>query len=243
MKWANHALKFDNGPAARRENELFKIIARLCTLRSIVHSAPKESMQDPVIFTTAQEIDTNLANFVDGFPDWLRYTTKSCKISEDVLSDYYHVYTNTWIVSAYNLYRSARIMNNEVILKWLAFNPDYEHKSVQQRESETLLARLKADICASVPGILGDVPSPNGETYLPRATGGVALVWPLYLVATMDSASGSTRAWVVTRLEKLGHLMGIQQAVSLAHVLRTKREITAWDRFESTRMDEEIQDW
>ena len=134
-------------------------------------------------------------------------------------------------------------MTHEVILKWLAFNPDYEHTTLQQRESEITLARLKADICASAPFILGDVQSATGDTFLPRAAGGVALIWPLYLVATMDTSRGSTRDWVITRLEKIGHLMGIQQAVSLAYVLRTKNEITAWDRFESTRIDEEIQDW
>ena len=37
--------------------------------------------------------------------------------------------------------------------------------------------------------------------------------------------------------------MGIKQAESLANVLRTKREITAWDKFETARADEVVDDW
>ena len=243
MEWANCALLYDNAPYAKRENQLFQITARLCTLRATVHSPGAEAMEDVAIFTIAKDLDKDLADFANTLPDWLGYATKPCRVSENVLSDYYHVYSNTWVVGAYNLYRSARIMTHEVIIRWLLCNPTYEHFNVQWRESELLLARLSADICASVPFILGDVEVPGGIPSLPKAAGGVALVWPLYLAATMDTASESTRAWVVTRFEKLGHLMGVQQAISLSHVLKSGKIITAWDRFESTRIDEELVEW
>ena len=106
-----------------------------------------------------------------------------------------------------------------------------------------LLTRLNADICASVPFVIGTTNILGQEAMLPRVAAGMALIWPLYLAATMDTVAASTRAWVITRFERLGHVMGIQQGLSLAHVLRTKKHITAWDRFESTRVDEEIEDW
>jgi len=86
---------------------------------------------------------------------------------------------------------------------------------------------MNADICASAPFIFGE--SQNaGSMYVPRAAAGTNLLWPLYLAATMDTTSPSTRAWCIIQLEKLGKLMGIRQASSLAKVLKTKKEITAW---------------
>ena len=243
MEWADLALRYDNSKFAERENELFQIIARLCILRSIIYTAKKGTMNDPSVLTLARDIDSDLHDFEIGFPDWLRYTSVPCKFSENVLSDYYHIYPRSYVVGGYNLYRSARIMTHELILNWLSRNPDYESRDLQRRESEIVLTRLNAEICASVPFILGDVETPDGTASFRGASGGIAMVWPLYLAATMDTATKSTRAWVITRLDKLGHVMGIQQAVTLADVLRTTKHITAWDRFESTRVDEEIKDW
>lgn len=59
----------------------------------------------------------------------------------------------------------------------------------------------------------------------------------------MDQQLGGMRAWIITRLELIGRMMGIKQAESLANVLRTKREITAWDKFETARVDEVVDDW
>ena len=51
------------------------------------------------------------------------------------------------------------------------------------------------------------------------------------------------RAWILTQLALIGRIMGIRQAESLANVLRTKFEITAWERFEKARLDEVVDDW
>ncbi len=238
LEWADLATQYDGRIVVKRENQLFQIIAPLCALRSVYE--PNGEVHDPMFLTLALETDSDLANYVHTFPNWLQYTTKQCSFNDSVLFDYYHVYPNTLVVGAYNLYRVARILTNEMILSWLRRNPEWDNVHVQSRQSETILARLNADICASVPFALGEV---EGGESLPRASVGIALVWPLYLAATMDGAQESTRAWVITRLDKLGHELGIQQAVSLANVLKTKQGITAWDRFESTRMDEEFSEW
>ena len=243
MGWAENALEFDDSLGVRRETQLFQVIARLCSLRSIVHRSNPSSIDDPTVLGLAKDIDTDLANYANAFPDAFKPKAVSCQMSENILSDFYHVYPNSWIIGAWNLYRSARVMTHELILHWLSKNPEYENNNLLRRESEILLLRLSADICASVPFILGEVESADGTRFLPRAIGGLGIVWPLYLAATMDTTSESTRAWVITRLDRLGHVMGIQLAVSLAHVLKTKKEITAWDRFESTRIDEEIEEW
>lgn len=238
LEWADIAAQHDGGFAARRENQLFQIVGRLCALRSVYE--PNGEVHDPIVLTLVKDIDNDLADYVHAFPSWLQYTTKQCIFSESVLLDHYHVYPNIGVIGAYNLYRVARILLNEITLNWCTRNPGWADVHVQRRQSETILARLNADICASVPFALGEVE--NGGS-LPKVSMGIALVWPLYLAATMDGVQESTRAWVITRLDRLGHNLGIQQAVSLANVLKTKHGITAWDRFESTRMDEELSEW
>ena len=59
----------------------------------------------------------------------------------------------------------------------------------------------------------------------------------------MDQQLPGAHAWIITRLEMIGRTMGIKQAESLAKVLRTKKEITAWDKFETARADEVFDDW
>lgn len=243
LSWSDRAARIDNHQAMQRQNQLFQIIGRLCSLRSICLQPGAGSLTCPTILTLAKGIDADLIDFINTVPGWLRYTTKPCKTSDNVLTDYYHVYPNTWIVAGYNMARSARIMTHELILQWVSHNPAHENRSIQRRESEMALAGLNADICATVPYILGDLPTESQTSILPRAAAGMGLLCPLYLAATMDTVSQRTRAWVITRFDKLGHLMGIQQAVTLANVLRTKRHITAWDRFEIVRMDDELQDW
>lgn len=238
LEWADLAVHHDGGFAAKRENQLFQIIARLCALRSVYE--PDGKIHDHIVLTLVKDIDNDLADYVRAFPSCLQYTTKQCSFSDSVLLDFYHVYPNTWIIGAYNLYRVARILTHEIILNWYARNLGRNDMDVQRRQSETVLARLNADICASVPFALGEME--NGES-LPKASVGMALIWPLYSAATMDGVQESTRAWVITRLDRLGHKFGIQQAVSLANVLKTKHGITAWDRFESSRMDEELSEW
>jgi len=238
LEWADLAAQYDGGAAAKRENQLFQIVARLCALQSVY--VPHGEVHQPIVLTLAKDIDTDLVEYLHAIPAFLHYHIKQCGFSENVLFDYYHVYPNTWITGAYNLYRVARILANEVILNWYTHNPGWNNVQLHRRQCETVLARLNADICASVPYASGELGV--GES-LPRAHVGIALVWPLYLAATMDGVQASTRAWVITRLDKLGHELGIQQAVSLANVLRTKHGITAWDRFESTRVDEELSEW
>lgn len=51
------------------------------------------------------------------------------------------------------------------------------------------------------------------------------------------------RAHIITQLEYIGRITGIKQAESLANVLKAQREITAWDKFETARADEVVDDW
>ena len=222
-----------------RESAMFPILTRLCALRAMKQS---DTYNNPAVLTIAKAIDADLVEWADAIPPWLRYTTKTSDDTENILSGFYHVYPNIWIVGGYNLYRCARILIHELIIKWLDRSFTYDPQ--QHQASKAILAELSADICATVPCIFGQIDQngPPNASYSPRAATGTWVLWPLYLAATMDSATPTTRAWVIDQMERLGQMMGIRQATTLAAVLRTQKEITAWDRF-GTRIDEEVEEW
>lgn len=241
IQWSEYATELETDPGRVRESAMFPILTRLCALRAIRRS---DTYNDPAILTIAKAIDADLVEWVDGLPPWLRYTTKTSDDTENVLSGFYHVYPNIWVIGGYNLYRCARILTHELIVQWL--DRSFTHDPQQLQASEAILATLSAEICATVPCIFGQIdtngPGPRDTSYSPRAATGTWVLWPLYLVATMDSVTPKTRAWVITQLDKLGRIMGFQQATTLAAVLRTQKELTAWDKYGS-RIDEEVNEW
>lgn len=223
------------------ERQLFTIVGRLCALRATV--GPNSS--DIAIVTLANFIDSDLEDWKNSLPPLFSYSVKQSANTEYVFSDTYHVYNGTWATGVWNLYRSARILNQQVITTWLSRNSmaDPALDESQRCRSEGLLASLAYDVCASAPFILGTSHSSMYSSPPMRARAAISLVWPFYLVATMEQRFTGMRAWIITRLELIGRLMGIKQAESVATVLKTKVEITAWDRIETARADEVFNDW
>lgn len=224
------------------EYQLFQIIARLCALRATVQKA---NSNDIGVVTLASFIDSDLEDWKNSLPPTFSYRIKQSANSEDVFSDTYHVYNSTWVTTVWNLYRCTRILTQEVISTWLSRNsmPNPALDQSHRRQSEFLFVNLAYDICASAPFILGPLNSAVHSSRPPRAAAGVTLLWPFYLAATMEQQYTGMRAWIITRLELIGRIMGIKQAESLANVLKTEREITAWDKFETARADEVVDDW
>lgn len=221
----------------RRWQQLFFITARLCALRAVVD----QSRTDPGVVELANLIDSDLEDWKNNLPPVFSYSEIQSVKSESVFSDTYHVYSNMLIAAIWNIYRCARILTQQEITCWFGrssmLSPALDE--LQRRQSEILLANLAYDICASGPFILGA----SQSSQPPRAAAGTALLWPFYLVATMDQQLAGMSAWIITRLEMIGQTMGIKQAESLAYVLRAKKEITAWDKFETARADEVFDDW
>ena len=223
---------------SRRGIELFLLNVRLCHLRAVLEF---ELADDPEILAIAKSLDDEFVACTDAFPDFLKFKAMPATPSHNICSDYYHVYSTTWVVAAWNMWRCSRILLHEVMMKWLVRHEIYD--LAQMRESEAVLRSLSADICASAPFVFGEGQTNRPLTYVPRAAAGTNLLWPLYVAATMDTTIPSTRAFCILQLDKLGRLMGIRQAASLAKVLKTQKEITAWDRFDHQRPDEELLDW
>ena len=190
-------------------------------------------------------IDSDLEDRKNALPPDFSYSTIRSPNTEYLFSDTYHIYNVTFAALVWNIYRCARILTQDVITDWLSHNslPDTSRDALQRRESHVLLVDLACQICASVPFILGESSTSMGPSQPCNATTAMSLLWPLYLAAMMDDLVPGMRAWIITRLELIGQKTGIKQAESLANVLRTKREITAWDKFDTMRPDEELGDW
>lgn len=238
IEWSDFAIRCDPTRPSQRDGDLFRIITRLCHLRAVDECAMTD---DPALLATAKSIDDDLVAWTDEFPDFLRFKVVKAAPSDSICSDYYHVYPVNWVLSVWNHWRCTRILTHEVVVRWLSRHPSYDLN--QMRSSEGILREMSADICASAPFIFGESQPGGQSTYVPRAAAGTNLMWPLYTAATMDTTSFSTRAWCILQLEKLGKMMGIRQASSLAKVLESQKEITAWDRFDYQRADEELIDW
>lgn len=217
-------------------------MGRLCTLRATLDRA---NNNDTGVITLANFIDSDLEEWKNSLPPAFFYTVRYSADSENVFSGTYHVYCSTWATAVWNVYRCARIMTHNVISDWLnrTSSPNRAFDESLRSKSELVFANLAYDICASAPFILGTSDSARSASQPPRAAAGASLLWPFYLAATMEQQYTGMRAWVITRLEFIGRHLGIKQAESLANVLRIKKEITAWDRFETTRADEVVDDW
>jgi len=169
---------------------------------------------------------------------------------EEVFSDHYHVYRNLWIATIWNTYRCIRILANELLLEHLIHLSQEQESFPNQEEFffsyDSEIARVKSvmmtlthEICASVPFYLGYHESHKSPPPTPKAVNGNLLVLPLYTAASMDAVSNMMRAWAVTRLEKVGESMSIQQATVMASVLKRGKTITVWEAKEGP----EPEDW
>ena len=240
IKWAEIEHE-DETSETRVAHQLIVIIGRLCTFRATY----RDNNNDTRVVALANLIDSDLEDWENSLPPTYSYSIVESANSEYVFSSTYHVYKSTWTASIRNFYRCARILTQQVITRWLSRNsmPDPSINELQRRHSKALLTNLAYDICASAPFILGASEISVYSSRPPRAGAGTPLLWVLYLVATMDQELPGVRTWVITRLALIGRMMGIKQAESLAIVLKTKREITAWDKFETARTDEVVDDW
>lgn len=214
------------------EQILFEIIASLCVLRKDEKDQKKDTS---TILSLATSIDANLADWVNDLPLEYSYMTRTNGRAEDLFCGYYYVYKTARKAVIWNTYRCARILVNEIILSSLAQVRDTE----QCRTAQALINQLSSDICASVLFHLWGDYSIQDSSNTPKAAAGYVLIWPLYIVGQFGQPN-PMRSWVIAQLDKIGGLMGIQQATSLADLLRMDKEIKVWDRMMMNNVIEEL---
>ena len=212
-------------------NRFSEIVIRLCNLRASIKDGL--FVDEAEIINSVLAVDGDLAAWVRQIKvDWAYTAVKEMDKSEDTFEGQYHIYASFVNSSMWNNYRTIRILVNECLLYCLKRLPatssfDEDERNRLRLRSRTILDQMASDICASVPYLfdIGDV-SNSRSPLAParRSAGGFSLLWPLYTAASMEGARRTMSFWIIRQLEKIGHGLGIQQALALARVLRTAFE-------------------
>ncbi|KAJ6103640.1 hypothetical protein N7486_003862 [Penicillium sp. IBT 16267x] len=213
------------------------------------------SVTDPgEIIRAALTMDANLTSLFISVPAAWSYRTMKVPIfngeviTRAVWGDSYHIYRSLAASSMWNNYRSARILVHELIIDAVktleasvSEDTDRRHQRALDSQSRLVAHQLVEDICASVPFNLGAGTEANEDAdiefsapFKVTAAGGFSLMWPLLIAGNSGLACQELRQWIITCLEKIGHSMGINQALAMAHLLRRGKHTRAWLSEDST---------
>lgn len=216
----------------KHKDHLSILRASLCDLYSSVKNS---HLTDPVsIIGAALALDTKLIAWTLALPPSWEPTTvnvppRSQKGSEfGIYGDHYYLYPDLPISNMWNNYRATRYTLHEMIIDQLPLlhrsntsqlSSDYRNLAAN---SEAIMKHIAEDICASVPyhiGVTGKHSRSQAFNFSDNsrpAAGGYILTWHLFLAANCRFSPPGLRSWAITCMEKIGHSMGVNQALSMA---------------------------
>ena len=204
------------------------------------------------IIRAALSIDAELVSLLITVPPAWNYSIakvpaapRSVAPTPHVWSDTYHVYDSITASCMWNNYRCARILVQELILDTLSTSSEGEVTFPQQHALEAQCRQtalhMVEDICASVPFSLGSelemdgasdaahaATSPACAGFMISGSGGLTLMWPLLVAANSGVASEDMRVWIAGCLDKVGHSMGINQALATSRLLQGRMKSRVW---------------
>ncbi|PTB34956.1 hypothetical protein M441DRAFT_32368 [Trichoderma asperellum CBS 433.97] len=160
----------------------------------------------------------------------------------------YHIYHSIYASSMWNNYRSARIIIQELIINAVKDlesitndNIGYPQRSNLTNQARQTCLQLVEDICASVPYNLGMEIEDSGHlgssapgasvghgldigatlsSFQITGAGGLTIMWPLLVAGNSPIACGDLRKWIAICLDKIGHSMGINQALAMSKLIQ-----------------------
>jgi hypothetical protein len=154
----------------------------------------------------------------------------------------YHIYKDLVSCALWNNWRTARMVLHEIILDSCELQTQASHDAMPSTQpfgysnlairTRGLLTSMIEELCASVPyhfGIsetLSPIDSVNTNGI--GIAAGHILFWPLFEAADCEVASPKLKNWAIMCLEKVGHGMGISQALAMAGLLREGMGSRTW---------------
>ncbi|KAL2851988.1 hypothetical protein BJY01DRAFT_104234 [Aspergillus pseudoustus] len=228
------------GGRPRMDDELFLLVAKVADLCSGLRDGAR--IQPVKVVKEALKLDAELSSWAVGVESQYRYTVVNVPESATAVTRYgsfrhiygnkYHVYPDSVVSSWWSDYRFARLILLELIC-WLCdhlarkdeatgaeYRQTYERCSVLSRQ-------LSEDVCASVPYQLGaSMESATEDLASPRTGGVVHLIWPLFISADSVGSSPAMVEWITQCLFKIGHGIGIQQALVMSSILLSGQHLT-----------------
>lgn len=219
---------------------LIRVCAKLANLCADMKT--KAISGEAEILSASYAIEGELMAWLAALSSAFSYTTvetdmfdpsfKTCCRGILPYNNKYHIYRNFWVSNFWNQYRCVRIMNNHLILGCLQkLSANTSATSVcgdlqgHSRSIKDTSSRLAEDICASVPYNLGAGSMESTQGWSPTSEsviGGYVLLWPLALAGTTTDREHPMRNWVVDCLKRIGHSMGIDQALALMDMMESE---------------------
>ncbi|KAJ5393083.1 uncharacterized protein N7487_010724 [Penicillium crustosum] len=205
----------------------------------------------------AFEIDYRLESTFSKCPSEWQFTAKSKSSSNSydpnrIQRDGNHIYHDVWIASVWNSTRVCRILANHAISHLLLrgantdsnwfFANNYADRLHQATQN---IVRLRDEMLASVPQLMGDATSPAQELQLQQqkqeqlrqqrqaqphersennagsAVGAYFACWVLLTVGCMHNLSHETRAWTAAQLRRISSQAGLAQADDFANFVES----------------------
>ncbi|KAJ5606209.1 C6 zinc finger domain protein [Penicillium lagena] len=208
----------------------FDILVQVSNLSAEIRATASKSSSigNPAPFIQkAFQLDIDLVSWATSVNSASRYTTVSAPSTKkhdyehrSVYGESYHVYPNVGIASMWTNYRLTRIIIHEIIgsiYARLLKSGGLPEDRLMALRSIAISRQMAEDICASVPYHFdsGDV-----------AVGSVfRLIWPLFVASDCVGTVPTMKRWIVQTLEKIGHSTGIQQALTMARLVREETEL------------------
>lgn len=177
-------------------------------------------------------------------------------ITQGFWGDSYHIYHSISASTIWNNYRSARIITQELIIDTIKDlealtndNISSPQRNFLANQARQTVLQLVEDICASVPYILGmeiEVPEhlkvsslgasivhgadmrTNLSSFQITGAGGLTIMWPLLVAANSGVTCSDLRKWITACLDKIGHSMGINQALAMSKLIQDGVESRAF---------------
>ncbi|KAK0101961.1 hypothetical protein ONS95_001230 [Cadophora gregata] len=191
----------------------------------------------------ALELDQRFIDEFKDLPEEWKYMTLYTTENPDIVWDgHYHVYGEYWMSHVWNGMRTCRVLLHELIRDQLlvastASTPLFsdDENAVLLDSSVKIMLEMQADILGSVPH--------HTPSFLNQSSSGLLdgsrsyfVLWPLFLVGTMDLTTEPIRRWAAARLRNIGETVGIRQAIVISELLTRRGLPIAWDTKPTPRL-------
>ncbi|KAL2060909.1 hypothetical protein VTL71DRAFT_8961 [Oculimacula yallundae] len=188
------------------------------------------------VIEQALEIDQRFVGEFKNLPEeWMYKTVHTKENPHLVWNGSYHVYGEYLISHIWNGMRTCRILLHEIIREQLlsdstSFTPLFtmDEYAIQLDASTKVMLEMQSDILASVPHHTPSMLSQSSASVLDGSRSYFVL-WPLFLVGSMDLTTDPIRMWASARLRNIGESMGIRQAVVISDILTRRVLPIGWD--------------
>ncbi|KAG4432109.1 hypothetical protein IFR05_012408 [Cadophora sp. M221] len=195
------------------------------------------------VIKEALEIDQRFIDEFENLPEEWKYETVYTTENPDLVwNGNYHIYREYWMSHIWNGMRTCRILLHELIRDQLLaastaitllFTDDDNAK--QLNASIKIMLEMQSEILASVPHHTPSLLNQSSSGLLDGSRSYFVL-WPLFLVGSMDLTTESIRTWAAARLRNIGITVGIRQAVVISDILTRRALPIGWDTKPTPRL-------